>query len=141
MGEIIILKVDDEDGSVYDKILSVLPKKVKTVTMNPNIVTYGKIKIDANNKNVFLGKQKVKLSSHEFKLLSYLARHPGKVFSKNQIFDAVYNEDEGETTDNIIYCLIRSLRKKLELEPDPQHPKYIHTVRGVGYKFEVVPGE
>ena len=139
MGEIIILKVDDADDSVYEKILSVLPKKVNTVTLNPNIVTCGKVKIDVNNKNVFLGKQKVKLSSHEFKLLSYLARHPRKVFSKNQIFDVVYKEEEGETTDNIIYCLIRSLRKKLE--PDPRHPKYIHTVRGVGYKFEVVPGE
>ena len=80
----------------------------------------------------------MELSPYEFRLLSYLARHPGKVFSKNQIFDAVYKEEEGETTDNIIYCLVCSLRKKLE--PDPGHPKYIHTVRGVGYKFEAVPG-
>lgn len=46
---------------------------------------------------------------------------------------------KGNTIDNIIYCLIRSLRKKLE--PDPRHPRYIHTVRGVGYKFEVISGE
>lgn len=46
---------------------------------------------------------------------------------------------KGNTIHNIIYCLIRSLRKKLE--PDPRHPRYIHTVRGVGYKFEVISGE
>ena len=139
MGEIIILKVDDADDSVYEKILSVLPKKIKAQMSNSNILTHGKLKIDLDMKEVFIGTHKTVLSPYEFRLLSYLARHPGKVFSKNQIFDAVYNEDEGETTDNIIYCLVRSLRKKLE--PDPRHPKYIHTVRGVGYKFEAVPEE
>ena len=134
MGEIIILKVDDADGAVYEKILSVLPKKIKADTLKQSVLTYGEMKIDLNMKIVSFGAQKVELSPNEFSLLSYFARHPGKVFSKGQIFEAVYEEDESNTTDNIIYCLIRSLRKKLE--PDPRHPRYIHTVRGVGYKFE-----
>lgn len=139
MGEIIILRIEDADDFVYEKILSVLPKKIKADTLEQSVLTYEEMKIHLESKEVFLGARKVRLSLYEFRLISYLARHPGKVFSKNQIFEAVYEEEEGDSTDNIIYCLIRSLRKKLE--PDPRHPKYIHTVRGVGYKFEVVPGE
>lgn len=139
MREIIIIKVEDADDSIFERILSVLPKKIKIESVTPNILTGGKIKIDLDAKDVFIEKQRIELSIHEIRLLSYLASHPGKVYSKNQIFEAVYKEDEGNTTNNIIYCLIRSLRKKLE--PDPRHPRYIHTVRGVGYKFEAVPGE
>lgn len=136
MGEIIILQIDDADNSVYEKILSVLPKKIKADTLVQSVLTCGEMNIDLETKAIFLGEQKVALSCHEYSLLSYLARHPEKVFSKKQIFEAVYEDDEGDTTDNIIYCLIRSLCKKLE--PDPRHPKYIHTVRGVGYKFELL---
>ena len=139
MEQIIILKIKDSDDFIYEKILSVLPKKIMAVTMESDVLIRGKIKIDLNKKDIFLDEKKVGLSNHEFNLLLYLVRYHGKVFSKGQIFKAVYEEEEGDTTDNIIYCLIRSLRKKLE--PDPRHPRYIHTVRGVGYKFEVVPGE
>lgn len=57
---------------------------------------YGEMKIHLETKEVFLGARKVELSPYEFRLLSYLARHPGKVYSKNQIFEAVYEEDEGK---------------------------------------------
>lgn len=82
MGEIIILKVDDIDGSVYGKILSVLPKKIKADTLQQSVLMYGEMKIHLETKEVFLGARKVELSPYEFRLLSYLARHPGKVYSK-----------------------------------------------------------
>lgn len=55
-----------------------------------------------------------------------------------QIYDAVYERKFKGDIDNTIYCLIRSLRKKLET--DPRYPEYIQTVRGAGYKF-VIPEE
>lgn len=77
----------------------------------------------------------VMLSGKEFDMLVYLTSHPGRVFTKEQIYHRLYESASLKEIDNIIYCLIRGLRKKLE--PDPRHPEYIHTVRGVGYKFEV----
>ena len=63
------------------------------------------------NKN----NNQVPLSYREFTALRYLAEHPGWVFSKDQIYEAVYSEDSVGDIDNIIYCLLRGLRKKFYL--------------------------
>lgn len=83
--------------------------------------------------------QEIKLTNQEYETLLYLARHPGRVFTKRQLYQHLYEEEPTGGVNNIIYCLIRSLRKKLE--SDPRHPKYVHTVRGVGYKFELLSEE
>ncbi len=66
-------------------------------------------------------------------MLCFLTEHPGWVCTKEQIYDTVCTDLKFGSIDNSIYCIVHSLRKKLEA--DPQHPQYIQTVRGIGYKF------
>ncbi|HEY5590391.1 MAG TPA: response regulator transcription factor [Paludibacter sp.] len=72
------------------------------------------------------------LTCKEFDLLYFLANNSGKVFSKEQIYEYLWNEQYYEA-DNSIMCQVHKLRKKIE--PDPNNPIYIQTVRGVGYRF------
>lgn len=113
--------------------------KEKQLSDAMDILDFHSLTIHLYQYQVLRHGTKIDLSYQEFQTLSYLARHPGRVFTKEQIYQHVYQGELAGDVSNIIYCLIRSLRKKLE--PDPRHPEYIHTVRGVGYKFEPLSGE
>ena len=102
-------------------------------------LTVSGLAIALEERSVRVSGKRLNLTAKEFDTLVCLTSDLSRVFTKEQIYQQIYSEELIEGIDNIIYCLIRSLRKKLE--PDPRHPKYIHTVRGVGYKFEVIPGE
>ncbi len=95
-------------------------------------VTAGKLLLDAARREVFRDGQYIALTAREFDLLWFLAEHPGQVFTKKQIYRAVW-QDEYAYDDNNIMVHIRRLRKKLE--ENPESPAYILTVWGVGYKF------
>ncbi len=88
--------------------------------------------IDNFNRLVFMGDKQIALTGKEFDLLSFLAANKGKVFTKKQIYTHVW-EEEYAFDDSNIMSFISKLRKKIE--PDPEHPFYILTVRGVGYRF------
>ena len=88
--------------------------------------------IDNLNRLVLINDIQVELTRKEFDLLSFLASNKGKVFTKKQIYTHVW-EEEYAFDDSNIMSFISKLRKKIE--PDPEHPFYILTVRGVGYRF------
>ena len=88
--------------------------------------------IDNFNRLVFINDEQVGLTGKEFDLLFFLAANRGKVFTKKQIYTHVW-EEEYAFDDSNIMSFISKLRKKIE--PDPEHPFYILTVRGVGYRF------
>ena len=88
--------------------------------------------IDRFNRLVFRGEEQVELTGKEFDLLSFLASNKGRVFTKKQIYTHVWAEDYAFDDSNIM-SFISKLRKKIE--PDPERPFYILTVRGVGYRF------
>jgi DNA-binding response OmpR family regulator len=88
--------------------------------------------VSVDTREVFVDKQLVTLTAKEFDLLYFLAENAGKVFTKKQIYNQVWN-DEYAFDDNNIMVHIRRLRKKIE--PDINNPTYIQTVWGVGYKF------
>ena len=75
---------------------------------------------------------KIHLTAKEFDLLYFLSSHKGQVFTKEQIYQAIWEEDY-YTTDSNIMAFIRKLRKKIE--PNPDAPEYILTIWGIGYKF------
>src|SRR5207245_4634827 len=70
----------------------------------------------------------------EFRLIEFLASHPGRVFTRKSLLDAVWH-DTAFVTPRIVDVYIRRLREKIER--DPEKPRHIHTVRGAGYMFEV----
>ena len=88
--------------------------------------------IDKLNRTVTVKDIPVLLTGKEFDLLLFLASNKGRVFTKKQIYSQVW-EDEYAVDDSNIMSFISKLRKKIE--PDPDHPFYILTVRGVGYRF------
>jgi phosphate regulon transcriptional regulator PhoB len=77
--------------------------------------------------------QPVSLSTLEFRLLVFLASHPNKVFSRDRLLDAVWGT-ERFVTPRSVDVYIRRLREKIE--PDPENPAHLKTVRGTGYLFE-----
>lgn len=88
--------------------------------------------IDRANRVVLTGGAPVELTGKEFDLLAFLASNKGRIFTKKQIYTQVW-EEEYAFDDSNIMSFISKLRKKIE--PDPDRPFYILTVRGVGYRF------
>jgi DNA-binding response OmpR family regulator len=88
--------------------------------------------IDPAARRVHVRGQEVQLTHREFDVLLFLARHPGQVFSRNQLMDAVWQYSFYSDTSTVTVH-IRRLRAKIEL--DPAQPRHIETVWGVGYRF------
>lgn len=95
-------------------------------------IDIGNLHIDSTMHEVRLNGITIDLTAKEFDLLHFFAQNKGKVFTKKQIYRAVW-DDEYAFDDNNIMVHIRRLRKKIE--PNPENPTYILTVWGVGYKF------
>lgn len=103
-----------------------------TFPMETDLIALQGMLIDKANRIVSVNDILVELTGKEFDLLSFLASNKGRVFTKKQIYTQVW-EDEYAFDDSNIMSFISKLRKKIE--PDPDHPFYILTVRGVGYRF------
>ena len=97
------------------------------------IITIDNIVIDLNNYLVKKNNVDIKLTGKEFEILKLLVNNPNMVFTKEQIYNEVWQE-EIIGDENIINVHIRRLREKLE--ENPSKPKYIKTLWGIGYKFQ-----
>lgn len=103
------------------------------LTNRESIASCGNLVLDMLRHEVRLDGKPLPLTPKEFALLSFLMRHRGQVFSRDQLLDSVW--DEGFFGDSrIVDVHIRHLREKIE--DDPSRPRYIVTVRGVGYRFD-----
>ena len=98
-----------------------------------NIITVGELVMDPSNLSVNKNGKEINLTPTEFKILSLMMRTPGKIYTKMQIFDNI-NGDYYESDDNTLMVHISKIREKIE--DDPKSPKYLKTVRGLGYKIE-----
>jgi two-component system phosphate regulon response regulator PhoB len=99
-----------------------------------NSLLHGEIHIDPAAHAVSVSGRHVELSALEFRLLHYLAAHPGMVFSRDHLLDRVWGNDR-TVTPRSVDVYIRRVREKIE--PKPQDPMYVQTVHGVGYRFAV----
>ena len=99
----------------------------------PRILEIGKLAIDPASYRVSHSGKPVPLSTLEFRLLYYLASRPNRVFTRDQLLDAVWGTDRFVTPRSVdVY--VRRLREKIEA--DPENPLHLKTVRGAGYLFE-----
>lgn len=107
-------------------------------TLNPSTgsetesIIFKEMVIDKANRLVTINGNIIDLTGKEFDLLFFLATNKGRVFTKKQIYTQVWEEDYAFDDSNIM-SFISKLRKKIE--PNPELPFYIQTVRGVGYRF------
>lgn len=97
-----------------------------------SMLSYGALQIDRDACCATRDGAPVELNAKEYKLLLHFMEHPERVFTKKQLYNAVW-EDDYFFDDNTVMVHISHLRNKIEL--DPQNPEYIVTVRGLGYKL------
>jgi phosphate regulon transcriptional regulator PhoB len=108
-------------------------RRSKEKPISEKLLKIGDLEIDRERYIVSVKTKPVKLSATEFKLLLFLAERKGKVFSRNQLLDAVWR-DEAFVEPRTVDVHIRRLRSNIE--EDPAHPRYIKTMRGIGYFFD-----
>ena len=102
------------------------------------ILEYSGLCIDSLRHQASYQGQEISLTeNYEFHTLAYLASQPGRVYTKEQIYQAVWKEEPVDVS-SAAFCIIRNIRQKLRKVTKKE---YIQTVWGVGYKFVDVPGE
>jgi two-component system response regulator ResD len=95
-------------------------------------IEHGPLRIEPATRRVLLDGEELSLTMREFDLLAYLAMHPGRVYSRDQLMEAVWGEPFFEDTSTVTVH-VRRLRAKLD--DDPNQPRFIETVWGVGYRL------
>ncbi len=98
------------------------------------VLTVEDLQIDSGSMQVRVRGELITTTTTEFRLLEYLARHPGRVFSRDQLLDAVWG-DSRFVTPRSVDVYVRRLREKIEAEPET--PRFLKTLRGAGYRFDV----
>jgi DNA-binding response OmpR family regulator len=96
-------------------------------------VAFGDVVVDLGRLLVYRQGQLVDLTPTEFRLLRYLVTHPDRPFTRESLIEAVWGYDSSVGSGRTVDVHIRHLRKKLE--DDPANPRWLVTVRGIGYKF------
>nr|WP_207747732.1 winged helix-turn-helix domain-containing protein [[Clostridium] symbiosum] len=119
-------------GEVTSLLLSASGEAEAPSLVPPDGMRIGELEISPKSRRVVMGGAEVSLTPKEFDILYFLAQNRGEVFTKEQIYRAVWSEDYLLDDSNIM-AFIRKLWKKIE--PDPDAPKYILTIWGIGYKF------
>lgn len=100
---------------------------------NNALYQVGGLQINDDTKEVFVDGEQIRLTPIEYSILLLLMKNPGKVFSINQIYESIWNE-EAIGADNTVAVHIRHIREKIEI--NPKDPRYLKVVWGVGYKME-----
>ncbi|HEX4022934.1 MAG TPA: response regulator transcription factor [Acidobacteriaceae bacterium] len=100
----------------------------------PTQLQFDDVEIDASAMQLKVKGELTATTATEFRLLDYLARHPGRVFSRDHLLDAVWG-DARFVTPRSVDVYVRRIREKIEA--DAENPRYLVTVRGAGYRFEL----
>lgn len=142
MEEVIVIRAQDPDGSVFQAVMDALKGKraevVDVSNLSASVLHIGDLEIHHEHRRVFVAGREVRLNHGEYAMLYCMASAPGQVFSKAQLYAAAWGEKylPGTTSvENIIW----RLRKKLE--GDSNRLAYIKTVVGAGYKIEITRGK
>lgn len=115
---------------LVSRIRSVLRRTGK----RQSVITLGDLTVDTDRAVVSRAGREVGLSALEYRLFLLLLGNRGKVLSRDRLLEEIWDSAGDFVGDNTLTVYIKRLREKLE--PDPQRPKYIRTVRGVGYRLE-----
>ena len=137
MGKVMVLSFSDEEEYIYQRMMQIISNSKNfewcNMLQETNNIHVGELTVDLSKRSVVMGNTEVMLTNREFEILYLLASSPGRVFSKEQIYDLVWEEPYSGDY-NIVMSHIRNIREKIE--DNPSKPIYIQTVWGVGYKWE-----
>ena len=133
----IILRITESSGKVTERLLAEFDA-IQTVKEKKEVINYSGLCIDPIQHQVsYEGNALPLTETYEFQTFVYLASQPGRVFTKEQIYQAVWKEEPVDVS-SAVFCIIGNIRQKLRKVTKKE---YIQTVWGVGYKFVDVPGE
>lgn len=136
MSEIIVIRVADPDGSLFQAIVDALKDRraeiIHVTAQFSAVLRIGELEINHEHRRVLMAGREVRLNHGEYAMLYCMASSPGQVFSKAQLYAAAWGEEYLHGT-NSVENIIWRLRQKLE--EDPKHPTYIKTVIRGGYKI------
>lgn len=113
------------------RVKAVLRRFERPLPQTP--VKIGDIEIDPGAMTLTVSGALIPTTATEFRLLDYFVRHLGRVFTRDQLLDSVWR-DTAFVTPRSVDVYVRRIREKIE--PDPENPRYLRTVRGAGYRFE-----
>lgn len=107
--------------------------EARAVPVDGRVLAFNGLRIDTGAREVSIRDAPVTLTAHEFDLLFYLASHPGRTFTRDQLMEAVW-DDAFAPDSSAVTVHVRRLREKIEA--DLKHPRHLLTVWGEGYRFE-----
>lgn len=136
LSEILILHVNSAGEDLYKKLVEVIKESghnIQKVAIESCLpLQFDSLRILPDRHQVFQGSREIVLTMKEFQILVLIAQNKGRVFSKEQIYNVVWQElYSGDC--NIVMSHIHNIREKIEV--NPSEPVYIQTVWGVGYRF------
>lgn len=114
------------------RVKSVLRRTAPSVSVQP--IQFGELTIDPRSRTCEVAGKPVDLTAREFDLLAFLAAHPRQVFTRGQLLQQVWDSSEDWQDPATVTVHVRRIRNKIEV--DPNHPRWLATVWGVGYRFE-----
>jgi DNA-binding response OmpR family regulator len=118
------------------RVESVLRRAVmrKAPEVADSRLSFDGLVINVGTREVSMAGEKIEMTAKEFDLLAYIAGSPRQVFSREQLLQQVWGSSSSWQSDATVTEHVRRLRRKIEVDPD--NPRWIMTVRGVGYRFE-----
>ena len=136
MGKVVILAFAEDEEGVCQRMLQIVRESPHfegcNVLQVEKYLNFEGMKLNLAEKNVVIHGAEVMLTNREFEILYLLAQNSGRIFSKEQIYDIVWQEPYSGDY-NIVTSHIRHIREKIE--DNPSKPLYIQTVWGIGYRF------
>ena len=116
------------------ELVSRIRNVLRRTKKRTSIISLGDLTIDTDRGSVHRGGQEVYLSALEYKLLLVFLQHRGQTLTRGRLLEEIWDCAGDFVSDNTLTVYIKRLREKIE--PDPQNPRYIRTVRGLGYRLE-----
>lgn len=111
--------------------IKAIRRRLQRQDTGPKALTVGPVTLDREQQKVTAGEKKADLTAKEFKLLEALMSNPGKIFTRERLFEIVWGEEGFDTRTIDVH--IRNIREKIE--EDPSNPVYLKTKWGIGYYF------
>ena len=116
------------------ELVSRIRNVLRRTAKRTSVVTLGELTIDTDRGSIHRSGQEVCLSALEYKLLLVFLQHRGQTLTRDRLLEEIWDCAGDFVSDNTLTVYIKRLREKIE--PDPQNPQYIRTVRGLGYRLE-----
>ena len=115
------------------RVKAVLRRTSRSVAEGKTLLTHDDVVLDLDKRRLTVEGRPVPLTPHEYALLKALLSSPGRIYTRSELLDHLYPLGEAAVIERVVDVHIGKLRQKIE--PDPSHPRYILTARGMGYRF------